>query len=436
MKPATPQGVNPHYLDNVVAATQHHEVEASEDIVSGTGIKLLAKGARIEGHVRDRLLQHKLSKPLESSMQVTDGITPADCEQVAQTLLDKHPLLRALCASGRARPVPASLGGLTLTGPVQSLLTVYAEREPGRLEHTVGVAMLALSLGRRLLPGNIDLHRVLATAGLLHDVGELYIDPVYLAKGKRLEAEEWRHIVTHPVIGHHVLHDLEGAGPAIANLVLLHHERLDGFGYPRRIAGEAFTPDGQVLAAAEWLMALAESGLSPMMRAGMATRLVPGEFSNALLEAVSAAAREAPDAPVALDTATPLEEAVPRVVRLAGTLRRYRESAAWTEQRMAEATPELRSVLEAGQLRMRRIQSTFSSAGLDAHSPELLLGELAALNDPLVYSEVMTLVGEMEWRLRELEREHRVRAETLTVPERAVIDAVIDRLKGARPPKA
>ena len=428
----SPGGVNPHFLDHVVATARTHEVAVTEDIVAGNGIKLLAKGARIDAGVRDRLLQHKLRKPLEDCVQVVGGVIPARFEPIAEALLDKHPLLRALCASERARPTPASLAGLTLSLPMQSLLTVYAQYHEDRLDHTVGVAMLALSLARRLIPGDTGRHRVLATAGLVHDVGELYIDPAYLRKGAQLDADQWRHIVTHPLVGYRVLRDMAGAGPAVADAVLLHHERLDGFGYPRNVRGEAFTLDGQILAASEWLMALVESGRAPLTRARMASRLVPEEFSAVLLEAVATAARHAPDAPLALASARPLEAAVPRIVRLAATLQRFRESRARIDECIGEAGPHLRAVLEAGLHRMLRIQAFFSSAGLDAHSPELLLGDLAALRDPKVYVEIMTLIGEMEWRMRELEREQRLRASVLPTHEHAVVDDLIARVRGDR----
>ena len=426
------EGVNSHYLDHVVATGQAHDVEVTEDIVAGNGIKLLAKGARIDAGARERLLQHKLRKPLEVCVQVIGGVMPTRFEPVGEALLEKHPLLRALCASARARAAPASLAALTLSMPMQSLLTVQAQFQQERLEHSVGVAMLALSLARRLLPDDIERHRVLATAGLVHDVGELYIDPDYLRKDTRLAAEQWRHIVTHPLVGHRVLRDMVGAGRAVAEAVLLHHERLDGFGYPRGVAHEAFTLDGQILAAAEWLMGLVESGVSPLTRARMAERLVPGEFSVAVLEAVSTAAREAPDLPIELSAATPLEEAVPRIERLAATLERFRDLRAWIDERIATAGAELHLVLATGLNRMLRIQASFSSTGLDAHNPRHLLGELAALQDPKVYTEIMTLVREMEWRMRELEREQRLRASLLPAQDGAVIGDLIQRLKGPR----
>lgn len=426
------QATNPHYLDHVVRAAQSHEIEVAEDIVAGNGIKLLAKGARIDATTRDRLLQHKLRRPLENCVQVAGGAISARLAPIGDALLDKHPLMRALCASKNVRGAPASLAALSLSMPLQSLLTVYAQSHDERLDHAVGVAMLALSFARTLMPGDTDRHRVLATAGLLHDVGELYIDPAYLRKGTRLEAEQWRHIVTHPLVGHRVLRDMAGAGQEVANAVLLHHERLDGFGYPRGVHGDAMTLSGEVLAAAEWLMALVESDSTPLMRARMAAQLVPGEFSPAVLEAVSAGAREASDAAIELSAAPPLHEAVPRIVRVADTLRRFAESRSWIDERIAGSAPALRHVLETGLQRMLRIQASFSSTGLDASNTQLLVAELAALRDPGVYAEIVTLIGELEWRMRELERSQRLHASLLQQPDDSVVGELIARLKGAR----
>ena len=431
MTTESPANVNPHYLDHVVATSASREVEVTEEIVSRNGIRLLAKGARIDAATRERLLEHKLRKPLENCVQVVGGVVAELFVPAGEVLLDRHPMLRALCAPGRSRSAPATLGALSLSLPMRSLLTIYEQCQQGRLDHAVGVAMLALSLARRLLPGETERHRVIAIAGLVHDVGELYIDPAYLRRDARLDAHQWRHIVTHPLVGHRVLRNLVGAGPAMADAVLLHHERLDGFGYPRGVGGEAFTNDGQILAASEWLMALVESDQSPLTRARMADRLVPGEMSAALLQVIAAAAGEAADVPVEIASAPPLEQAVPRIVRLASTLQRLSQARALIGQRIAAAGPDQRPVLEAGLRRLLRIQASFSSTGLDVSDPQAMLGELAALGDPDVYAEIMTLVGELEWRLREVERRQHLRASLLAAPEQAVVMDLITRLKGA-----
>jgi HD-GYP domain-containing protein (c-di-GMP phosphodiesterase class II) len=427
-----PNQLSPHYLDHVVAATASHDVEVTEDIVTGHGIKLLAKGARIDAAMRERLLEHKLRKPLEDCVQVVDGLVAERLKPVAEAMLAAHPLVAALGSSGaQAQPIPLSLSRLKLSVPVLSLLTLYSRCQADRLKHSVGVAMLAMGLGRRLVPGDVERHRLLAVAGLLHDVGELYIDPLHLQRGTRLEPEQWRHIVTHPLIGERVLRGMEGAGPAVAQPVLLHHERLDGFGYPRGVAGPALTLDGQILGAAEWLMALIESGHTPLARASVATRIMPGEFSDELLQTIASAAAQSDEL---LATApAPLEDAAPRVARIAATMHRFAAARPWIEERIAEARGEFQRHLAMGLGRMQRLHVAFSSTGLDAADIEALLRELAALRDPQVHLEVVTIAREIEWRLRALERESLLRSGLLAPDEDAVMRELVDRLTGKQP---
>lgn len=422
--------VNPHYLDHVIQTSESRPVEAAEDILSQNGIKLLAKGAQINEKVRERLLMHKLQKPLEDCIQVTDGVMPESFGPLGQALFEQHPLLRALCAHDLYPSAPTTLATLKLSAPVQSLLTVYAEYQGDRLKHTVGVAMLALALARRLLPGETEQHKMLALAGLVHDVGELYIDPQYMKPGTPLGPQEWRHVASHPVVGERVLRGMPGAGKEVASAVLHHHERLDGFGYPRGVQGAALPLAGQILAAAEWLMALIETGVTPLTRASVATKLIPGEFSRELTEAITAAA-QADQTPTPKPVEPqPLEMAIPRVVNIAAMLKRFREARPWIEERIATARPGLKAVLQAGLQRLLRIQTAFSSTGLDAHDPDALVAVLSEQRDAELQVELMTVVGELEWRLRELERESLLRAGLLPAEEGAVMGELIAKLKG------
>lgn len=432
--PEDPNQVNPHYLNHVMATSAHHVVEAAEDIVTGNGIKLLAKGARIDPDVQERLLQHKLHKPLEECVQVVDGVAPSCFGPVAEELADQHALVKALCApSGGAMPIPDALARLKLSLPVQSLLTVFTQYQGDRLKHSVGVAMLAVALGRRLVPGDIERHRQLALAGLLHDVGELYIDPALLQRDTRLLPEQWRHIASHPVIGDRVLRDMEGAGPAVASAVLLHHERLDGFGYPRGVGGAELTLDGQILGVAEWLMALTESGMTPLIRTRVATRIITGEFSDELVNIVSAAAMESEDLLASVCSPAPLEDITPRVVRIADTMHRFSLLRPWIDEQMSQAKGEFRNVLSSGLARMARLQTGFISTGLDTQDPAALLHQLAGLADPELHIEVLTIVREIEWRFRALERDTLLRAGLLGERDDAIMHELIGRLTGTVP---
>ncbi len=426
----TSEGVSPPYLERLIAIGAAQGVEASTDIVARNGMKLLAKGTRIDNEVRERLLQHKLRQPLEDCVRVVAGVMPQQFGPIGERLLEQHPLLRALCDAAGGPTVPASMTRLSLSVPMQSLLTVYWENQDSRLDHAVGVAMLALALGRKLMPGEIDRHRTLAMAGLVHDVGEIYIDPQYLKRGRRLAPREWRHIVSHPAVGHRVLRNMVGAGPKIAEAVRDHHERLDGFGYPRRLRGAALSLDGQVLAASEWQFAMLERGRAAELPARAATRLILGEFNQAVLDALGAAAHAADAAAAAVALPASLEEALPRVLRIAATLRRFQEGQDWIAGYSKKASPALKATLDTGAERMAQIQKAFSMTGLDAGNPQQLLHELAEMHDQAVHVEVMAVLTELEWRMREMERAQLLHASMLPEPEFAVVLAIIERLKG------
>ncbi|MEA2385556.1 MAG: hypothetical protein QOH72_5527, partial [Solirubrobacteraceae bacterium] len=99
-------------------------------------------------------------------------------------------------------------------------------------EHTRRVAMLAVELGERLgLPPSRL--RSLAIGGLLHDMGKLAVPTAILKKPAALDDDEFAEVKQHPENGRELLNELGGFDASVRRLVLDHHERLDGSGYPR-----------------------------------------------------------------------------------------------------------------------------------------------------------------------------------------------------------
>ena len=143
--------VNPHYLDHVVKLSETSDIEASEDIVSGTGMKLLAKGAKIDARARERLLEFRLTKPLENMMRVVGGTDPAAFHPLAETAAGApRAAARHLRHRARLRPDRDPEGAGARRDNVQSLLSVYAGQATAKLEHAVGVAVITSALGGSL----------------------------------------------------------------------------------------------------------------------------------------------------------------------------------------------------------------------------------------------------------------------------------------------
>src|SRR5437762_1206743 len=88
----------------------------------------------------------------------------------------------------------------------------------------------------RLTPPAPALRR-LAVAGLLYDIGKLRIAPEILNKPGQLSDDEYRRIKTHPQAGANILARVGGFDEEIP-IVLAHHERVDGGGYPHGLAGD------------------------------------------------------------------------------------------------------------------------------------------------------------------------------------------------------
>jgi HD-GYP domain-containing protein (c-di-GMP phosphodiesterase class II) len=125
------------------------------------------------------------------------------------------------------------------------------DREP--LGHNRRVAQLSVHIGRQLAMTAAEL-RVLARAGLLHDVGKLAIPDAVLGKRSELDESEWNLMRSHPEIGLSLL----GRGRSRRELlaVLYHHERLDGSGYPYGLVGGAIPIEARVVAVADTYDAL------------------------------------------------------------------------------------------------------------------------------------------------------------------------------------
>jgi HD-GYP domain-containing protein (c-di-GMP phosphodiesterase class II) len=92
--------------------------------------------------------------------------------------------------------------------------------------------MLAVEIGEQLGLSKSRL-RSLAIGGLLHDIGKLAVPESILQKPASLDDSEYEIVKLHPERGRELLSELGGFDDTVGRLVLDHHERLDGSGYPR-----------------------------------------------------------------------------------------------------------------------------------------------------------------------------------------------------------
>jgi putative two-component system response regulator len=127
-------------------------------------------------------------------------------------------------------------------------------RERGTALHSWRVSEYSLTLARRLgLPSEELIH--LERGALLHDIGMIGISDAILRKPDALDDAEWEQVHKHPALGYELLEGVEFLREAL-DVVLHHHERWDGSGYPSGLEGEAIPVGARIFAVAEALDAL------------------------------------------------------------------------------------------------------------------------------------------------------------------------------------
>lgn len=408
--------VNGHYLDRIVALSDSQPVEAADDIYSQNGIKLVAKGARIHAADRDRLLVHKLKKPLENSIALAESVNTARLQQIARDAFARLRGLEKMLSLEEAETALASVDpGVTSW----NMLTLLSNEQHNELEHCVLSAIFSWAIGKKMaLPA--DQLKQLLLAGLMHDVGKLYIDPQRLGKNRGITPLDWPFISVHPVVGHKIMLEICKHPRNVAQAVLDHHERYDGGGYPRAIAGDAISLGGQILAAADMMASLAESANNPFLHSALAIRIVPGEHSRRVQNVICQVfdkieAEHDPDGLHFSDEC--IHALLLQVGRAAEELQNHFHER---EQRSAEFALLLTRAIE----RFRHVQRAFSSSGLDL--PELL-GKDGGIPEH-VRLDADLILRELRWRFRDLARDLALRSSLLPASEILLLQPMIDIL--------
>jgi putative nucleotidyltransferase with HDIG domain len=193
-----------------------------------------------------------------------DG-TEVVCETAVIPLCDERGTITAVCGVSHditkhkqaAQELQNSFDKLreTLIVTVNTLASTVEMRDPYTAGHQRRVTILACAIAEEMdLPEKqFDGLRL---AGLVHDIGKFNVPVEILNKPGRITETEMNIIKTHAEAGYNVLKEIEFPWP-VARIVLQHHERLDGSGYPQGLKDDGIMPEAKILAVADVVEAMA-----------------------------------------------------------------------------------------------------------------------------------------------------------------------------------
>lgn len=178
------------------------------------------------------------------------------------------------------------------TGTLESLVTALDVRDQETRGHSVRVAQHAIDIARLL--GIKDEEELLTVyrGALMHDVGKIGVPDAILLKPDRLTEEEWEFMRRHPAMGYRILAQVPYLRPA-AKIVLAHHERWDGGGYPRGLKGEEIPLGARIFAICDTYDAIISDrpyrrGRSPEAALAEILRCAGTQFDPKVVEAFEA----------------------------------------------------------------------------------------------------------------------------------------------------
>lgn len=172
------------------------------------------------------MLEAKLGKPLEFN-EIGDTVN-----MLVEQVFDQHGLFRQM--------------------------RLMKDKDDYLFTHSVNVSLLCILIGR-WLKCDEETIKDLGVAGLLHDIGKIYIENNILNKPDKLSADEFEEIKKHTLMGYNLLNQYPWINDEVANAILMHHERADGSGYPIGLKGYKMGFCAAVVAVADVYDALTSS---------------------------------------------------------------------------------------------------------------------------------------------------------------------------------
>ena len=192
------------------------------------------QAAEVLARVRVQLQLHRMQQHLESLVTERTAELRVTCESLESSRAQYRRMLEQT---------------------IQVIALTIEKRDPYTAGHQVRVSQLATAIAGQM---NFDAEKLdgLRLGGMIHDIGKIHLPAEILSRPGKLSEVEFALVKTHSKVGSEIIADVEFPWP-VAQMILQHHERLDGSGYPNGLRGDAILLESRILAVADVVEAMA-----------------------------------------------------------------------------------------------------------------------------------------------------------------------------------
>jgi diguanylate cyclase (GGDEF)-like protein/putative nucleotidyltransferase with HDIG domain len=201
----------------------------------------------IAGGVGARLTSDALVRDADAAMYSAKSLGRNQTYIFAEPDEDARVPRAPISAAGRARAL--EIGLAAREAATASLTSVIAPLPHYRGQPSPLIATIVEAMARTLALPEVEVDRI-RTAALLHDVGKVAVPQDILEKPSALTSAEWRTVVQHPRIGQVILEQAAALKDAVP-IILHHHERFSGHGYPFGLRGSEIPLGARIVAIAD-----------------------------------------------------------------------------------------------------------------------------------------------------------------------------------------
>jgi PAS domain S-box-containing protein len=247
--------MNPRFRSILGIAETDWEGARFESLVASPplgGLVELYEKIRARGNAPDRA-ELGLKRPGGDDIAIEITARSVRCDGRPAELL----VVRDVTSRRRAEQRSAELVGKlrkTMGATIQALASTVESRDPTTAGHQRRVSDLARTIAVRL-GFSAERTDAVRLAGSIHDLGKIAIPSEILNKPGHLSETELVLVRTHAQVGHEILSRIDFPWP-IARIVLQHHERMDGSGYPNGLKGREIMIEARILAVADVVEAM------------------------------------------------------------------------------------------------------------------------------------------------------------------------------------